>query len=331
MNYLSLARGLGSRFLFVGLMPVLTVAVVVAATILAGAPADPPEWDSLLRELGRLSAGEAIALGFATVVAALALQPLQLRVVRMLEGYWGQGRLPRAAMSVGIGLQRRRKRRLNRRQQHRGSSEPTPSKLAQMAAAADRLRDLPDSDRLLPTTLGNVLRAAEDRGGRRYGLDTVALWPHLHAVLPAAYAQTLAGERDALDAAANMCAAWMLGSVALAALLFEHGWWLLLSLAAVGLAGLSYAGAVAVASAYSRSIEAAFDLYRFDLLTALHLPLPAESEEERAANEALTHFVVAGERDAPVRYEHPVANPLAVSVDALPPLRHAFRSRDERP
>jgi hypothetical protein len=38
---------------------------------------------------------------------------------------------------------------------------------------------------------------------------------------------------------------------------------------------LSYRAALAAAAAYCQALEAAFDLHRFDLLTALHLPLPA--------------------------------------------------------
>ena len=38
-------------------------------------------------------------------------------------------------------------------------------------------------------------------------------------------------------------------------------------------------------------MEAAFDLHRFDLLTALHLPLPADLTGEVATNQELSRFL----------------------------------------
>jgi hypothetical protein len=38
--------------------------------------------------------------------------------------------------------------------------------------------------RIMPTSLGNVIRAAEDEAGNTYGLDTVITWPILYEVLP---------------------------------------------------------------------------------------------------------------------------------------------------
>ena len=38
-------------------------------------------------------------------------------------------------------------------------------------------------------------------------------------------------------------------------------------------------------------VEAAFDLHRFDLLTALHLPLPANLTGEVTANQELSQFL----------------------------------------
>jgi hypothetical protein len=38
----------------------------------------------------------------------------------------------------------------------------------------------------------------------------------------------------------------------------------------------------------------AFDLYRFDLLNALHLPLPQDQKSEIQANKKLTEFFLLG-------------------------------------
>lgn len=57
-----------------------------------------------------------------------------------------------------------------------------------------------------------------------------------------------------------------------------------IAVVAVGLllARLSYLGAVAQARGYGQQIRASIDLYRFDLLKALHQSLPASPQEERA-------------------------------------------------
>ena len=87
-------------------------------------------------------------------------------------------------------------------------------------------------------------------------------------------------------------------------MLATHPLWLLLALAAAVIARLAYTGTAMAASAYGRTIEAAFDLHRFDLLAALHLPLPADSAAERSANETLSAFVLADARTADVHYAH---------------------------
>ena len=48
------------------------------------------------------------------------------------------------------------------------------------------------------------------------------------------------------------------------------------------LARLSYLGAVTQARGYGQQMRASIDLYRFDLLKALHQSLPASPQKERA-------------------------------------------------
>jgi hypothetical protein len=98
-------------------------------------------------------------------------------------------------------------------------------------------------------------------------------------------------QRDALDLAARFCVIFATAAAVSLALLATHGWWLLVPAACLLLAWLSYRGAIAAAIAYGEGIRAAIDLHRFDLLGALHLPLPATLEQERAVNEQLSLFL----------------------------------------
>jgi len=61
---------------------------------------------------------------------------------------------------------------------------------------------------------------------------------------------------------------------------------------------------VDAAIAYGELLESAIDLHRFDLLRALHLPLPADSEAEQTLNAQLSDLL---RQDLPMRvqYVHP--------------------------
>jgi hypothetical protein len=156
---------------------------------------------------------------------------------------------------------------------------------------------------VMPTRLGNALRAAELRAGEPYGLDAVVAWPRLYPLLSEPVRALVDGQRDALDLNARFCAVFAAAAVIAAALLAAHGWWLLVAVGCLVLAWLAYRSAVAAAIAYGEGIRTAVDLHRFSLLQALHLPLPATPEEERALNGKVSRFLLQGvPLDAP--YQH---------------------------
>ncbi|MEO5878160.1 MAG: hypothetical protein ABIS86_18155, partial [Streptosporangiaceae bacterium] len=92
--------------------------------------------------------------------------------------------------------------------------------------------------------------------------------------------------------------------VVTAALLAGSGWWLLLALVPFVIGRVAYLGAVQAAVAYGESVRAAFDLHRFDLLTALHLPLPPDAAAERLGNTELCDRWRQGSPTGTV-YHHP--------------------------
>ncbi|MFF3859479.1 hypothetical protein [Streptomyces sp. NPDC002209] len=99
-----------------------------------------------------------------------------------------------------------------------------------------------DRSLIMPTRLGNVVRAAEGYGAERYGVDTVLVWPRLHPLLPDAAVKAETDARTVLDLLLNVCLSVVLFGLPLSALLAFGGahplpWWtpLLPLLAAVAM------------------------------------------------------------------------------------------------
>src|SRR5262249_3031460 len=144
---------------------------------------------------------------------AALVQPFQLRIVRLLEGYWESWTVTARIAPILVEHQSRKIATLRERDDNltqmisRPLDVTTPlPKLAreqrnQVRNAAELARvrrkmtryprevspDVPieggEPDKptpLLPTALGNALRAAEHASGERYGLDTITSWPRIY-------------------------------------------------------------------------------------------------------------------------------------------------------
>jgi hypothetical protein len=268
----------GPRFALTGQLPTAALVLFVGLLIESGAPGAAPDLQLLPERLKNLSATEVIVLAAAIVGLAIILQPLQLGIVRTLEGY-------PLVNGPGAALGRRlvafQARRWQQTKNKTASEGNTPRDKAKRSAAAMRLLRLPAKDRLMPTMLGNVLRAGEDRPRARYGMDAVLLWPHVHALLRPGMAAPVDDQRDQLDATTRMSATLFVGAAVSFGLLVTHGWWLAVPAALLVLSLVAYRSAIAAGVAYATVVNAAIDLHRFDLLRALHLELPRDLEAER--------------------------------------------------
>jgi hypothetical protein len=186
-----------------------------------------------------------------------------------------------------VELHRRRLDRLRSIQ----VSDPSDQRLL---IALERLAAYPAEDRLLPTRLGNTLRAAEDEAGQRYGLATVTMWPRLYPYLTERFAQVVDDARNQLDLTVRLCAVLALASLISAVLLVAHGPWLVVPAVTGLLAWVAYRAAVRSAANYGETLQQAFDLHRFDMLRGLHYPLPTNPVEEWAFNQRLSQFFAQG-------------------------------------
>jgi hypothetical protein len=287
------ASDLGLRFNLLGILPVGVLVLFLIAMQQSGAFTGPPDVAAVVRTAASIDAADSVWAAVGVLALAVILQPLQISLVRLLEGYWGDSRLGRALSAVGVAYHQRKREQLQQATQ--GTTDVAPDARAAMATAAWQLQHLyPTRDRVLPTTLGNVLRAAEDRGGRSYGMDAVVLWPRLYPLLPKPVTDLLADQRDQLDIAARFCVVFLVAGVIAGVTLIAQGWWWLVPVACLLLAWLAYRSAVAAAIAYGDGIQIAFDLHRFDLLAALHLELPVDRDMERTANRELCDFLRQG-------------------------------------
>ncbi len=224
------------------------------------------------------------------VASSLLVARLTQPALRLIEGYWP------------AFLARPRDRLSDRVARRDASDETRERELAALMADPGVLSDREEYARLTqrrrrrpgrqhgfqPTRVGNVLRAAETRPTDKYGLDVVAVWPHLWLVFPETTRQELLAARQALDASVG----GFLWTLALA--VFTPLTWWALPVALV-LAAIVYLVWVPVrAENFADLVEASVDLYRTLLYRQLRWPLPADPDGERVAGRKMTTYLVRG-------------------------------------
>jgi hypothetical protein len=320
-------KELGLRFNLVSFFPTTLLVLFVLAIVASGPPFRDPDLANILSSVGKLKASQLVVVSVFVLAFSFIAYPFQLSLVRLLEGYWGASSARSSLGALGIELNRRRRERLYFDLYF--ADLPVPSHVTRVAGrilqgedrawrekayrerqrqrADEQLDSFPSEELLLPTRLGNALRAAEDLAGQRYGLDTLTMWPRLYAYLSERMEDVLADLRDQLDIAARLCAVLVAATLVSVALLAVHGWWLLVPVVTALLAWVAYRAAVRAAISYGEQLYVAFDLHRFDMLRGLHLPLPPTPAEELEHNRALSDFFaeLRSASTLPVeRYDH---------------------------
>jgi hypothetical protein len=303
---LGFGKDVGSRLRLIGILPGMSLGAFIAGLLLAGAPGQRPSLPCALAKAGDISPASAVLIVLSLLVFALITQPLHLSLVRVLEGYWGGSRLTTGLRKGATILQvSRRQKIVARRDQPLGTDQAQARAVA--ASWALRHRYPRDEHLVMPTALGNVLRAAEARAGRRYDLNAVVVWPRLYPLLPPPVARIVEDARNQLDVTARFTVIFLTAALVSVPLLAAYGVWLLVPAGAAALSWVSYRAAIAAAISYGMGVETAFDLHRFDLLAAMHLPLPATRSVERDLNKRLSEFLRA-EFEPHFAYRHPASH-----------------------
>lgn len=194
-------------------------------------------------------------LGGVALVAALALSGISYFITWAFEGYpleraasWPLlGRVHRAAIRV----QRRRYERLLRIREDKGR---TPRKRGRAAWCLDRYFP-PEPELLLPTRVGNAIRAFEQHGNTRRGLDSVTIWPRIEALLSDAERESITEARTNFHVFINAAlGAFVVGAalaVDKAVTARVLGWQWLLYLIPFGLGYVAYRASLAPVLAWA--------------------------------------------------------------------------------
>jgi len=288
------AKSTSARFNLVSLIPSAVLATAIVLLVASGSFSGVPSMHALALRLREVNILIASLLFLAVFSVALILSPFQLMLVRLLEGYWEEVPVLRRLRFIGVEVNRRRWVEI--------------LTIKRDDALLARLYPL-EPDDLLPTRLGNVLRAAERSAGTQHGFTSpIEMLPRVYPYMSSPLSEAFGDARNELDIACRMSVVlWMLAALSAVvftydgAVLATRGALLAIPAAAALLGAVSYRGAVRSAGEYGRFLHYVFDLHRRDLIRALGYEPPRSAQAEIKLIEELTGWLVDGD-PAPVHY-----------------------------
>jgi hypothetical protein len=297
----------GNRFSLVNLLPATLVTVLVVGLIRSGAysfSSRPKLSDAI--PMGNSAITTSVALAFGIFLIAVVLQPFQVAIVRLLEGYWTERGVAGAVGNLLVQYHLRVKATAEHDASVRGVVPPKTSSLADLAdyevrrhaviaranRAEARMRSYPDEDhRVLPTALGNILRSGEDAAGIRYGLDAMTVYPRLYPYISGRLDAAMSQQLDVIDSTSAICVAFGIATISGTPLVLRWDGWSLVPLGLLIVTFFAYAATKAAARDHGVLLATIVDLHRFDLLARLHYPLPKNVDDEWEFNQELSQFL----------------------------------------
>ena len=269
----------GRRLLTTTVLPLVAFLASLVALVAGGIG-----WATTVRWWVRLDSPAKFALALsgllAVHLAAQLLAAVQTGLIRLFEGYWHG--LPAGNWLAARGVRRQR------------------AVQAALTESDSRWAVYPvGQSQLMPTTIGNILRGAEEHSADRYGINAITAWPRLYATLPEPFRQAFAVAAADLELTVNLstlgaCFA-VVGSVLGA---IWSGWVALLCFSVGALvAWLVGHAAVHAAGAYAQLFRAAFDVHRWCLLDAAGLTRPESLAAEVRQWRALDQLWIRGAVD----------------------------------
>jgi hypothetical protein len=303
---LSDVAGVLSRKFIVGfLVPVFFA--TLALTLLV----DDSSLPTAIRE--QRGSGRLLILGGFALLAGLLLWGLHYSLIRFLAGYWLvepprsdcralARRINRARMSIG----EKRKDHWIAERKRLVQIDQAPARSPERTRAARLLSShFPPHDRLiLPTELGNVIRAFETHPRTRYGLDGIEIWPRIATMLSES-------ERAEVEDVTTDMAFWinsLFVTVVAGVLLFaEHLWQrpsgivatagveLAVVVTVAALAAWMYRQTIGAAIRWGYPVRAAFDVHRMEVYDALGVIRPLNASDDATNGEAVNTLLAFGD------------------------------------
>ncbi|MEH1819224.1 MAG: hypothetical protein V7L31_09140 [Nostoc sp.] len=232
-------------------------------------------------------------------VSGFVVQRFDLFILRFLEGYWPNWLSPLLFLRGWMIQQKKHdfKRKENRWQTlaNKKDKQITDEELEEYVTLDGQLMQFPSQlNRLMPTKLGNILRASESRPSDKYGLDAVICWSRLWLLLPDGVKKELQEARSNLNTAARF---WLWSLLFIVWTVWA--WW---AIPAAFLGAIfAYYWAVDAASVYCNLLESAFDLYRLELYKSLRWRIPINPKQEKELGQQLTIYLLRGlDGDRPI-------------------------------
>jgi len=228
-------------------------------------------------------ATQLLILGGVALVIGMVLSGTSYYVARFFEGYplarvakWLGWKCPAAV----LWLQNRKYQRLC---DVRDDKEKSPIERGRAAARLDS-RFPKDRSELLPTRVGNAIRAFEQHSNVRWGLDGFTVWPRIEALLSGDERQLVDDARTNLYVFLNGALAAFFAGVCLAVDKAMNGtsWdWALYALPFFFVSYFLYIGAISPAVDWGDTVRASIDLHRLDLYRKLGVRPPTSFSDER--------------------------------------------------
>jgi hypothetical protein len=318
---------MGSNFLVAAMVP--SLAFVIAVILV---------FDPILRVASAFRNPEGIyqLVGFSlflfifTVIIGFTLTALNTYILKIFEGYVifppirflykKSLRIHQQKANILIHNRDKLIKQIRDLQKYKGHSledlDLEELKDQYYSAVADYSLIYPDipSD-VLPTSFGNILKAAENYSGERYGLDGVHFWPRLVEVISKDYKMTIDSVRNELSFLVNMSILSFFFSLLCVIGMFISFWTATVAsgnlsvfagvavkaaeyLLAAALGFLScnlfYKASILSVGSFGLMIRSSFDLFRIDLLKRFGIKRPMDSDEEIHAWQKLNDMIVLG-------------------------------------
>jgi hypothetical protein len=144
------------------------------------------------------------------LAVAICLQTFNSEVVRFMEGYWLVDVSPNFAyfqLRKFRALQDELDKVNDERQRCLAASEPFQRPTTRRNLMRRAAKRFPSKERqVLPTAIGNTIRAYEDYPRVMYGFESIQGWSRLHAVISKEYLESVRGARAMMDFWVNLFA-----------------------------------------------------------------------------------------------------------------------------